>query len=90
MTGLRMAEGLDLERLERQSGQDWQTMIDAGRIDELVAGGFLRQAPGRLTATPAGMLRLNALLAALLTPDLDETDGESGLDTGRDTDTNAG
>lgn len=66
MMGLRLAEGLPLARLEALAGVSWSSVVDRAARDRLVAGGMLEAEPTRLVATPAGRLRLDAVLRALL------------------------
>jgi putative oxygen-independent coproporphyrinogen III oxidase len=73
MTGLRMAEGLDCERLERVTGLAIESLIDPAALQRCVAGGLLTWNGRRLTATAEGVLMLNAMLAHLLAPAEDET-----------------
>jgi oxygen-independent coproporphyrinogen-3 oxidase len=61
MMGLRLAEGVELVRLEA-----WGLRLEACVINELCGGGLLRQAGGRLLATAEGRLLLNAVLRRLL------------------------
>jgi oxygen-independent coproporphyrinogen-3 oxidase len=65
MMGLRLAEGVSRDRLEEATGQDLETRFSR-TLPRLVEGGFLALDDSRLAATPAGRLRLNAVLAALL------------------------
>ena len=65
MMGLRLAEGVARDRLEEAAGQDLETLFPR-TLPPLVEGGFLALDDSRLAATPAGRLRLNAVLAALL------------------------
>lgn len=64
--GLRLAEGVELARLERIAGRPLDDVLDRGALDRLLADGLLSLAAGRLAATAAGRQRLNGLLAALL------------------------
>ncbi len=60
--GLRLAEGIDLERYEALSGQG----LDPERIAFLEGEGFLERLPGgRLKVTPAGFPVLDAVVADL-------------------------
>ena len=65
MMGLRLAEGVPAARLETWAGQPLDRLIDPARRARLVAGGFLAPDADRLTATPAGRQRLDAVIAAL-------------------------
>jgi putative oxygen-independent coproporphyrinogen III oxidase len=64
LMGLRLGEGIELERYERLSGQ----VLEPAKLDTLASGGFLtRSADGRrIAATPAGRRVLNALIAELV------------------------
>lgn len=66
MMGLRLAEGLDLRRLEAESGQPVSALLNATALTRLENHHFLRQDGDRLIATPAGRQRLNGVLSALL------------------------
>lgn len=66
MMGLRLAEGIDRSRFRAETGDDFKAMVDATRLADLVAGGFLELDETSLRATPAGRQRLNAVLAALV------------------------
>jgi len=62
LMNLRLAEGLDLAAYE----QRWGTKPEAEKIAAMIAQGFLIQTGDTLTATPAGRLLLNRVIAALL------------------------
>jgi oxygen-independent coproporphyrinogen-3 oxidase len=62
MMGLRLREGVDLERYGALAGAPPPT----GRLDELEALGLARRAGSRLAATEAGRAVLDAVLARLL------------------------
>ncbi len=64
MMGLRLGEGIDPGRYARLSG----TELPETALAELGALGLITQDKGRLKATPAGRLVLNAVLEALLLP----------------------
>ena len=72
MTGLRLTNGLAAARLQRLTGAGLLELADGARLAELVDGGFLDWDGVTLRATPAGRLRLNAVLARLLAPELSE------------------
>jgi putative oxygen-independent coproporphyrinogen III oxidase len=62
LMGLRLSEGIELERYQRFSGKT----LDSTKIDKLVRGGFLdRLADRRVSPTAAGRRVLNALIADL-------------------------
>jgi coproporphyrinogen III oxidase-like Fe-S oxidoreductase len=65
MMGLRLTEGIDRTRLERDACQSVETLFPR-TLPALIKGGFLIFDSERLAATPAGRQRLNAVLAALL------------------------
>ncbi len=62
MMSLRLAEGTDLRRLRKLSGN----RLRSDRLDQLRSGGLVETAGGRLTATGRGSLLLNSIAAALL------------------------
>lgn len=70
MMGLRLTRGLNAADFEAATGLRFETAFDEENLSRLVAGGFLEKdthgSSGRLTATPEGMLRLDAVIAALL------------------------
>ncbi len=66
MMGSRLVEGVPLARLEALAGAPWTSVLDRAARDRLVDGGMLEAEPARLAATPAGRLRLDAVLRALL------------------------
>jgi putative oxygen-independent coproporphyrinogen III oxidase len=64
--GLRLAEGVDLARLEAVAGRPFDEVLEPAALGRFVADGWIALAEGRLAATPAGRQRLNGILAALL------------------------
>ncbi len=66
MMGLRLAEGLGRARFRAELGLEIEDAFDGGALDRLAEGGFLVLDAAGLRATPAGRLRLDAVLAALL------------------------
>jgi putative oxygen-independent coproporphyrinogen III oxidase len=66
LMGLRLAEGVPLDRLRSLSGGDAALMPDREVIADLVAGGFLANDPDRLRAMPAGRQRLDAVIERLV------------------------
>ena len=64
--GLRLSEGVDLERLEAIFGQSLDQLLDGTALDRLIGDGLLERREGRLAASAAGRQRLNAVLAAIL------------------------
>ena len=66
LMGLRLCEGVPLDRLAREAGLEAsRPPLDPLRLAQLQDGGFLTVTEDRLTATPAGRRRLNAVLAFL-------------------------
>ena len=63
MMGLRITDGIDLERYEKIS----KTAVDINKINGLVDIGVVSMANGRLFATPRGRPLLNAIIRKLLT-----------------------
>jgi oxygen-independent coproporphyrinogen-3 oxidase len=66
MMGLRLAEGVALDRFPAEAGAPMEAALDRAALDRLVAGGFLAVADGRLRATAEGRQRLNGVLRMLL------------------------
>jgi oxygen-independent coproporphyrinogen-3 oxidase len=66
MMGLRLDEGISLPRLVRLARRPLPQIIDMDAMERLCAGGFLHRDGERLVATPAGRLRLNAVLGRLV------------------------
>ncbi len=62
--GLRLAEGLDLARVR---GIAQAEVIDPGKVDQLERQGLVGLRGEHLTATPAGMLLLDGVLAEIVT-----------------------
>lgn len=67
LMGLRLAEGVDPARIAQRSGMAFADAIDPAMLDALIDEGYLGwSASGRLVTTTEGILRLDALLPALL------------------------
>jgi putative oxygen-independent coproporphyrinogen III oxidase len=66
MMGLRLAEGVPLARIRDETGRDLDEALDPAALRRLTEAGFLSVDQERLSATPAGRQRLNAVLGALL------------------------
>ena len=66
MMGLRLTEGIPLERFVAETGQPMEAALDQARLRRLIEGGFLELSAQRLAATQAGRERLNAVLGELL------------------------
>jgi oxygen-independent coproporphyrinogen-3 oxidase len=61
LMGLRLAEGIDLERYKRLSGRD----LDPRRLADLLTHGMVEQTGDRVRATRAGFFVLDAVVADL-------------------------
>ncbi len=66
LMGLRLGEGVDLARVAALSGEAVETVVDARAAATLFAEGLIVRDGPRLRATEAGMLVLNAIIAALV------------------------
>jgi len=62
LMGLRLREGIDLDRIAALAGRH---PVDRAAVQRLTAQGLLAQHDERLRATPAGMLLLDAILAEI-------------------------
>ncbi|WP_066807855.1 radical SAM family heme chaperone HemW [Sphingomonas asaccharolytica] len=62
LMGLRLAEGIDLDRIATLGERPIDELADLPAIERLVAQGLLEQDGARLRATDAGMPVLNAIL----------------------------
>ncbi len=66
MMGLRLAEGIPLDRLRRLTGGDWREGFDPDGLARALGDGRLAVLGDRLAATPAGRLLLDAVLVDVL------------------------
>ncbi len=66
MMGLRLHEGVRLEHLSAQGGQDWQNYMDPERLQIIQDQGWLCLNDERMILSREGMLRLNALIPYIL------------------------
>ena len=66
MMGLRLSRGVDRRRWRRDLDHEIEDDLAPERLRPLVDGGFLALDDEGLRATPAGLQRLDAVLAALL------------------------
>jgi oxygen-independent coproporphyrinogen-3 oxidase len=64
--GLRLAEGLDVARLQALARASLAHILDPAALERLMADGLLEMHGGRLAATAPGRQRLEALLATLV------------------------
>lgn len=66
MMGLRLVDGVDLDRFRELTGGDLDGFIDPAVTARLIDAGYLERDAARLAATTAGRQRLNAVLRMLL------------------------
>jgi oxygen-independent coproporphyrinogen-3 oxidase len=64
--GLRLAEGVELARLEAIAGRPAAGLLEPVALERFLGDGWLELRANRLAATAAGRQRLNGILAALL------------------------
>jgi len=64
--GLRLAEGVDLARVARQSGVAVDALIDSRAADMLARAGLIHREGGRLTVSDSGMPVLDRILAEIV------------------------
>ncbi len=67
LMGLRLAEGVEIARIEARSGLAFLDCLDEAMLRDCLDAGYLEQSPGRLRATGEGLIRLDAMLPRLLT-----------------------
>ena len=66
LMGLRLSEGIDTEAFAARTGTPLAAALDGGVLQAARDEGYLLWHGDRLAATPAGRLRLDALLGALV------------------------
>jgi putative oxygen-independent coproporphyrinogen III oxidase len=66
LMGLRLAEGVPAERFLARTGRELTSAIDADALRRATEEGYVTWHEGRLTATPEGRRRLDALLPYLV------------------------
>ncbi|AGH48228.1 coproporphyrinogen III oxidase [Sphingomonas sp. MM-1] len=66
LMGLRLAGGVDLDRIARRSGLGADALVDEAAIGRLAKLGFIRRDAQRLTVTPQGMPLLDAILGEVV------------------------
>ncbi len=66
MMGLRLREGVPLDRIETETGKPLAAQIDPDRLDSLLDGGFVAVDADRIRATDQGRQRLDSVLSTLL------------------------
>lgn len=67
MMGLRLVEGIDLERWQAKFGVEIRDYVAAPKLQKLEEEGLLSHTNQKIFATPAGLQRLNAVLGYLTT-----------------------
>ena len=66
LMGLRLTEGIERARFAARTGVALEDAVDRDVLDQAVEESYVEWRDGRLVALPAGRLRLDALLAALV------------------------
>ena len=66
LMGLRLTEGIEAARFAARTGRALEDAVDPEVLEQALAECYLGWHAGRLRALPAGRLRLDALLAALV------------------------
>jgi oxygen-independent coproporphyrinogen-3 oxidase len=66
LMGLRLAEGIDEARFAVRAGMALDAAVEQEVLRQALAATYLSRADGRLRALPEGLLRLDALLTALV------------------------
>jgi oxygen-independent coproporphyrinogen III oxidase len=74
--GLRTSDGLRLPDLDQRFSPAWRPLLEPS-LRPLVASGWMRELPGRLVATDAARVRLDAILRELVA-DLDHPRAVAG------------
>ena len=67
LMGLRLTEGIDVTRFAARTGRTIAQSVDPGILRQCIQEGYIQQTHDRLIATREGRIRLDALLAALVT-----------------------
>ncbi len=67
MTGLRLTAGIEHGTFQSAAGRTFEETIERDRLEPLIDGGFVVLDDIGLRATAAGLLRLNAVIAQLMT-----------------------
>jgi len=65
LMGLRLTEGIDSARFAARTGMTIEDALDQAMVRAAIAEGYLEQRAGKIRATDAGLIRLDALLAAI-------------------------
>ena len=64
--GLRLAEGISLNRLSRKTGVAADALLDMAALQRIAMLGLIRRDGDRVTVTPAGMPLLDAILPEIV------------------------
>ena len=67
LMGLRLTEGIDITRFAARTGLTIAQSVDSGVLEQCIQEGYIQHTHDRLIATRQGRIRLDALLAALVT-----------------------
>lgn len=66
MMGLRLREGVALDKIKAETGKNWNDVLSAEKVQKLYDEGLLNLTDTHIKPTPEGMQRLNGLLGYLL------------------------
>ncbi|MFD2204831.1 radical SAM family heme chaperone HemW [Kiloniella antarctica] len=66
MMGLRLEEGINLQAIKDETGDNLHDLVDAKKLNQLCAEKLVVVTTGKIIATPSGRTRLNSLLSYLL------------------------
>jgi oxygen-independent coproporphyrinogen-3 oxidase len=66
LMGLRLREGVDLDRIAKLAGREPHDIVDPGAVEELQRLGLVNRDDLKLRVTSAGMLVLDAILAEIV------------------------
>ncbi len=71
LMGLRLAEGISLERLSGKTGVALDALLDETAVERIAALGLIRRDADRVTITPQGMPLLDAILPEIVAVEAD-------------------
>ncbi len=66
LMGLRLREGVDLDRIAETAETEPRSLVDSDAVNRLSEQGLMVSQANRLRVTPAGMLLLDAILAQIV------------------------
>jgi oxygen-independent coproporphyrinogen-3 oxidase len=69
--GLRLSEGISLERLSSRTGIAADKMLDFTAVDKIARLGLITRNGDRITVTPQGMPLLDAILPQIVAVEAD-------------------